>query len=654
MILKKISFLLFIFFIGYLSLHADNFPQKSIDGKGFYLYKVNRAEGFYSICKKFDVSKEEIIQFNPSAKYGLKSGQELLIPIKGVKVAIQETESPYFVHTVSAGETLYAISRMYHISTDSIVALNPGSEKGIQIGTKLKIPQINSNTSSDSSISNNTRNQYIFHTIAPKETLFSVSRKYGISVESVLKQNPGLSPSNFSIGKVIRIIPEQNNERVQKNNGPKTFLYTVKKKETLYSIAQQFDITIDDIRACNPGIGEIKKNDTINIPVKESPTDISQALTHEDINQIYNDLYSIEKDGKINVAVLLPFMLSQKEDARSALYLEYYQGFLLAVDSLKKRGTSINVYAYDTEGKSSTLDNILSKPEMKSIDLIIGPADNNLIQKTAEFALKNEINMVNAFSLKNDEANHNAHVLQTNIPHSYLYAEAATELVRQFGNKQVIFLLDDNNADEKKDFINSVKAELRHKNIQFKDLHIASDPELTMLNSSLPENSDILIISNSSTKNSVGKIIAPLTKLKDDRADLSITLFGYPEWQTYTKEYLNNFHKLNTVIFTRFYTNPTDYDWKEFQKKFYFWYNKDMINANPKYGLLGFDTGMYFLSVLKQYGKNFENHLNQVESSSIQTNFKFQRINNWSGFINKSFYFVYFKPSYIIEKRVIR
>ena len=58
-----------------------------------------------------------------------------------------------------------------------------------------------------------------------------------------------------------------------------------------------------------------------------------------------------------------------------------------------------------------------------------------------------------------------------------------------------------------------------------------------------------------------------------------------------------------------------------------------MINANPKYGLLGFDTGMYFLSVLKQYGKNFESHPDQVESSSIQTDFKFQRINNWSGFI---------------------
>ena len=92
---------------------------------------------------------------------------------------------------------------------------------------------------------NTTVEQAKFEVLNHKYTDLSESRygaallndcKYGISVESVLKQNPGLSPSNFSIGKVIRIIPEQNNERVQKNNGPKTFLYTVKKKETLYSI----------------------------------------------------------------------------------------------------------------------------------------------------------------------------------------------------------------------------------------------------------------------------------------------------------------------------------------------------------------------------------------------------------------------------------
>ena len=653
MVIKKIFFIAFILVIGHLSLNADNYPQKSIDGKGFYLYKVNSAEGFYSICKKFDVTKDEILLYNPSAKNGLKNGQELLIPIKGVTSATPKTETKSFVHTVSAGETLYAIARMYHVSPDSIIALNPSSEKRIRVGEKLNIPQTNQNKPIDPS-SANTEKQYIFHTITAKETLFSVARKYGTTVESLLKQNPGLSPSNFSIGKVIRITPIQQSETVQPVNTPKTFLYTVKKKETLYSIAQQFGITIDDIKICNPGIGNISKNDIINIPIKETDSKSPTPIEHENISQIYNEIHSGEKKEIVNVAVLLPFMLSQKEDTKSALYLEYYQGFLLAVDSLKKRGASIDVYAFDTEGKGSTLDRILAKPEMKSMDLIIGPADNNLIQKTAAFALKNEINMVNAFSLKNDEASHNAHVLQTNIPHSYLYAEASAELIRQFGNKKIIFLLDDDSSNEKKDFINEVKLGLQQKNIPFENIHISSDPQLVVFKNSLPENSDVLIISNSSTKNSVGKIVAPLTKLKDERSDLSITLFGYPEWQTYTKEYLNNFYKLNTVIFTRFYTNPTDHNWKEFQEKFYYWYNKDMINANPKYGLLGFDTGMYFLNALKRYGKKFENYLENLESSSIQTDFKFQRINNWSGFINKSLYFVHFSPSYTIRRQVIR
>ena len=648
MIVKKIFFILFVSFIGHLSLFADNFPKKSINGKGFYLYKVNSAEGFYSICKKFDTTKEEILQYNPSAKNGLKSGQELLIPIKGVTQKKEDTSS--FIHTVSVGETIYAIARKYHIAPNAIIALNPDSGKGLRVGMKLKIPQtgaVNPNESQKQDMTG----QYIYHTIAPKETLFSVAKKYGITIDDLLKQNPELSSSNFTIGKVIKIAPKKGLENGIKRNTPETFPYTVKKKETLYSIAQQFGITIDDIKACNPGIGEIKKDIIINIPKKESSTDHSQALSDMG-GKAYN--YAENETGKIDIAVLLPFMLSQKENTRSALYLEYYQGFLLAIDSLKKQGTSIDVYAYDTEGKSSTLDNILSDPQMSSVDLIIGPADNSLIQKTASFARKNGIGMVNVFSLKNDEANRNANVFQTNIPHSFLYSETVNELIKQFGDKQVVFLIDNEIPDEKKDFINLVKSELQHKNIQFKDYYIDSDPELTALNNDLSENADILVINNSSTKNSAGKILASLSKLRDDRPDLSITLFGYPEWQTYTKEYLNNFHKLNTVIFTRFYTNPTDSEWKDFQKKFYFWYNKDLINANPKYGLLGFDTGMYFLNALKKYGKDFENHLETITSSSLQTDFKFQKIDDRSGFINKSFYFVYFKPSYIIEKRVIK
>lgn len=334
MVIKKIFFIAFILVIGHLSLNADNYPQKSIDGKGFYLYKVNSAEGFYSICKKFVLLRWNTSLY-PSAKNGLKNGQDCWFQIKGVTSATPKTETKSFVHTVSAGETLYAIARMYHVSPDSD---NSAKSKFWKKNTSRRKFEYSSNKpeQTDWSFFGKYEKQYIFHTITAKETLFSVARKYGTTVESLLKQNPGLSPSNFSIGKVIRITPIQQSETVQPVNTPKTFLYTVKKKETLYSIAQQFGITIDDIKICNPGIGNISKNDIINIPIKETDSKSPTPIEHENISQIYNEIHSGEKKEIVNVAVLLPFMLSQKEDTKSALYLEYYQGFLLAVEQPEK------------------------------------------------------------------------------------------------------------------------------------------------------------------------------------------------------------------------------------------------------------------------------------------------------------------------------
>ena len=84
--------------------------------------------------------------------------------------------------------------------------------------------------------------------------------------------------------------------------------------------------------------------------------------------------------------------------------------------------------------------------------------------------------------------------------------------------------------------------------------------------------------------------------------------------------------------------------------KYLYWYNNEMKNASPRYALLGFDTGMYFMSAIAQHGKNFAQYDLFPDYSSLQTDFKFERINNWSGFINKSFYFVHLSPDHTIEK----
>ena len=344
-------------------------------------------------------------------------------------------------------------------------------------------------------------------------------------------------------------------------------------------------------------------------------------------------------------------MLRQSSlDTKASLYTEYYQGFLMAVDSLKRQGASINVYAYDSEESEPTVRRILSDPILKEMDLIIAPENDSHIKLIADFGLANDINVVNTFSLKNEEVSHNAKVFQTNIPHSYLYAEAADRFIRYLGNRKVVFLSHTPEEPDKRDFIGGLKEELDRAHIAYHEIKFGNELNLLDQDSILADASGIVFVPTSAKKKVLSLIVAPIESLKEKRADLDIALFGYPEWLTQVPEYLNEFYKLNTYLYSRFYANPFEEDTKTFHKRFLYWYNKDMINASPQYALLGFDTGIYFLSAIREHGKNFASQDIRPSIDRIQTDFSFQRVNNWSGFINKSFYFINFTPNFTIRK----
>ena len=79
-------------------------------------------------------------------------------------------------------------------------------------------------------------------------------------------------------------------------------------------------------------------------------------------------------------------------------------------------------------------------------------------------------------------------------------------------------------------------------------------------------------------------------------------------------------------------------------------YGKDMDERYPKYGMLGFDTGYFFLKGLARYGSSFEKNMQGLDLIPIQTGFKFQRVNNWGGFINKKVFFVHFTKNFELVK----
>jgi hypothetical protein len=69
-----------------------------------------------------------------------------------------------------------------------------------------------------------------------------------------------------------------------------------------------------------------------------------------------------------------------------------------------------------------------------------------------------------------------------------------------------------------------------------------------------------------------------------------------------------------------------------------------MESRYPKYGMLGFDTGFFFLKGLSQYGYSFDQNAHKMNISPVQTGFSFERINNWSGFINHKVFFIHYTP----------
>src|SRR5690554_6359062 len=259
LLFSKILAIVLLFFLGIQSLNAQGKPYETInvDGKSYYRYKVQPGEGLYSVSRTFSVTVADILRSNPGANQGLQNGQELLIPITQensqteasaptVYQSPQVDQNQNFKHTVVKGETVFSISQMYNTTVEDIYRLNPNAREVISIGQVLTIPQRRI-------ISEVKEEKYRYHTILPKETLYSVSRTYSLQPEDVMVANPGLSVETFHVGRTIRIpFLESNVVITSFETQSAQITHNVRRGETLYSISRQYSVAVGEIEAANP------------------------------------------------------------------------------------------------------------------------------------------------------------------------------------------------------------------------------------------------------------------------------------------------------------------------------------------------------------------------------------------------------------------
>ncbi|NLX65960.1 MAG: LysM peptidoglycan-binding domain-containing protein [Bacteroidales bacterium] len=647
--LTKIFCLVFSLGIS-LSFQAQDLEYKKVEvgGQFFYEYKVQSGEGLYAISRTFSVSVADILRHNPGAEKGLQNGQELLIPVANPNLSPPSSLSPRFIaslqslsqdqnrafqHTVVLGETLFGIARMYHTTVDEILTLNPEVGEVIGEGQVLSIPQRRV-------ISQEKEENYRYHTILPKETLYSVSKTYSLKPEDVMRANPGLSVETFKIGKTIRI-PFFESYEVVLPYGEQTtnITHIVNRGETLHSIARHYNVEIQEIQRLNPMLsGGLKSNMELLVPVKRSLVENDSRSNTNDVNRLLLQSTPSERVNVIKVGLLLPFL---DESRGSHLRLqEYYEGFLLAVEKMKNDGANIELYVFEIGKGDDTrkLQSLLGTMEMQMLNLVIGGVSDAQIKLLSDFSRSHNLNYVVPFSQSNGEVLNNGQIFQVNPTQYLTYTKASSLFLQRFYNANIIFV--QGGGNDKNEFVTLLQNGLRKSNVRYETLNATSTLSSTIL-ALLNKNEENVVVPTSGDSDLLRQITEELKKTRESDSGYAIRLFGYPDWQAYPN-LKEDYSLFNTYIFAPFFVNEESSDVVTFKNNFRKWYERDLLETFPSYGMWGYDTGLFFLTALHKYGNNFGQNIERINVPSLQFPFHFVRPNNWGGFINSGLYLIHY------------
>ncbi len=194
---------IYYLFIGLLLLFTqslvahpmDSIGSVVINGKVYVLYQVEAGESVYSIATKYGANIRDIVAISPEVKKGLQVGMVIKVPYSGKKKP--ETKSKY--HIVEAGETLYAISRMYDITVEQLMEWNKLKSSALDIGQKLLVGG-NALPNEPAKVITEKGNQ--IHVVTQGEGLYGIARIYNITVDDIIKWNQ-LQSTSLLVGQAL-------------------------------------------------------------------------------------------------------------------------------------------------------------------------------------------------------------------------------------------------------------------------------------------------------------------------------------------------------------------------------------------------------------------------------------------------------------------
>ena len=564
----------------------------TIDGRDFYLHKVLKGQTLYSISKAYGVTADEIYEYNPEAKQGLKTDMILKIPVKKTKAAtiaqtpkdtIPPQEFGFVFHQIKQGETLYRIMKKYNITLENLKKYNPGLSANLQIGQWIKIP------TDDYLLSKQAEQLYdsiVDYKLKKRDTYYKLSKKFKINQAQLEQLNPKLKETGLQKGMVIKV----------------------------------------------PYLAD--KNAQVPAVLIEMTAEPVEPLTDSVIEREFGCDSALSKNNTYRIALMMPFFTELEKDIRvdnkfymkppstykSFRFIHYYEGFLMAVDSLEKQGFKAEIYVYDTKADTGVTRSITHKPEFASFDLIIGPFFQRNLNIVVKAAAAHNTKVVSPFSKADRLKSYSNLFIPT--PTRYTQMVQGVKYLSDSLSGAGIYIIHNGKPEELNELA-TVKTLIKKYsltgNLDTNNLHIYNykNGGFKTLMAELDRNKPNVVINLVNDEAYISSFVRQLNQL---RKNFDIILMGsedrWKKFKTLENEYLVN---LKLLLVSPGFIDYRQNDVQIFTHKFH-----DEYNADPNMmAFKGFDQTYYFLSLIHSFGSNFTPCMKHLRIRTLQNDYDF-------------------------------
>ncbi len=519
------------------------------------------------------------------------------------------------------------------------------------------------------------------HIVLEKQTLYSISKAYGVSVEDIYSYNPAVKEKGLQKNSIL-IIPvadpsadtaskktasepvvadsqteqpeakQNNDENVSFENAPQR-IHTVKWFEDLDIIARKYGVSVDAIMKANGLKGrKLSKRQKLIIPYADednaAQTDPVQESIEEkaDTTQV-TDSISEKKPGllegllfpkkEVSLSLIMPFKATGTSGSTGNM--DFYSGALVAVYDVANAGTSCDLNVFDT---GNGMQNI-SKESIENCDVVIGPVSPTEIKEVLEMAPKGVVSPLDqrAASLAYSFSD----MIQAPTPLEVQYKDLIDWIDEDMGYSDRFIVITEKGGTQSEATV-QMKAAADSSGLEYKHLaysilegrNVTSSLEYIMTESGTNR---VYIASDSEAF--VNDVVRNLNLMIYRKYE--VVLYAPSRIRNYETIEVENFHNTALHISTGYYIDYSDPRVQEFLLKY-----RALYNTEPtQFAFQGYDLAKYFIELTAKYGNRWAGKLENSDASMLQSTFKFRKAGE-GGYINTGVRRIVYEDGWVVKR----